>query len=215
MKKIIKIFFCVLLILFGIGIISNIDERITPWVILLLILIGIIILIKSKMKRKNEEISRQKEQAMERQRILENTLDEIKNKELQPVSNAKAIMKDGEEAYSAFNAGLYEMKSKGTIYKGATIRVRVAKGVSVGLGGGKSAPEKELIQVSEGQFIITNQRVIFAGDSKSFEIKLSNLTYFDKGFDYITFHAGTRNYTVGMNNAVVQISEAILNKLLK
>lgn len=208
------LYFLVFIIIVGVIVEKNSD--VGAGVLGIFILLSpIIFIIWFYRLRKKTKVAKERQEKLKKQEMLDKVLEEIKNTDLKPVNNAKAILKNGEEAYSAVPATLYELVSKGTNFKGANVRVRVAKGVSIGLGGGKATPDKHFSAVATGQFIITNQRVVFAGDKKSFEIKFGNLTYFDKGYDYITFHAGTRNHTIGMDNMIVQISEAILNKLLK
>jgi hypothetical protein len=66
--------------------------------------------------------------------------------------------------------------------KGSTrsVRVRIMKGVSVGLGGFEAAPEKKVIPIDNGNFTLTNKRIHFAGDTKSVDYNLSKINSIDE-----------------------------------
>ena len=61
--------------------------------------------------------------------------------------------------------------------KGSTrsVRVRVMKGVSVGLGGFEASPETKVIPIDTGNLTLTNKRVHFAGNTKTVDYALSKI----------------------------------------
>ncbi len=61
--------------------------------------------------------------------------------------------------------------------KGSTrsVRVRVMKGVSVGLGGFEASPETKVIPIDTGNFTLTNKRVHFAGATKTVDYPLTKI----------------------------------------
>ena len=61
--------------------------------------------------------------------------------------------------------------------KGSTrsVRVRVMKGVSVGLGGFEASPETKVIPIDTGNLTLTNKRVHFAGSTKTVDYALSKI----------------------------------------
>jgi hypothetical protein len=61
--------------------------------------------------------------------------------------------------------------------KGSTksVRVRVMKGVSVGLGGFEASSETKVIPIDTGNFTLTNKRVHFAGSTKTVDYPLSKI----------------------------------------
>ena len=66
--------------------------------------------------------------------------------------------------------------------KGSTrsVRVRVMKGVSVGLGGFEASPETKVIPIDTGNLTLTNKRVHFAGDTKTVDYALSKINTIDE-----------------------------------
>lgn len=89
----------------------------------------------------------------------------------------------------------------------------MAKGVSIGTGGGRSRAIKENLIVANGEFVITNKRIIFAGDRKSFESTLYKLTSFETYADGIVFHIDTKSYTLFLDEP--ELADAVLNNLLR
>jgi hypothetical protein len=122
---------------------------------------------------------RKAEEARALQRVLSQPLTEI-----HPTG---VMLKSGERAYGAIAATLKEVKTVGYSGRTSGISVRVAKGVTLRSGGIRGSAVKGMVSVASGELVITNQRVIFAGDMKSFEIpldKLLNTTNFEHGFGF-------------------------------
>ena len=116
----------------------------------------------------------------ERRQLQEDEITSVLERGLQEVTASKAFTKRGEVCYFSGDASLYEQVSKGTKHSGSSVRFRVAKGVYFSTGGGRSSGDSEVVAVSDGELVATNQRIIFAGDKKSFELphgKLLNIEY--------------------------------------
>ena len=56
-----------------------------------------------------------------------------------------------------------------------SVRVRVMKGFSVGLGGFDATSEKQIVVVDTGNMTVTNKRIHFAGTSTTFDYPLSKI----------------------------------------
>ncbi len=120
-------------------------------------------------KRQNYEsrINREGEGARRRQAIknLEDGLTP-------PILMVNVVMKKGEFAIWKVQSTLYETRVvRREITVGSRgVSVRLMKGVTVRVGAsrGQSVPVVDSVPVSVGNLIITNQRLVFQGDAKSF-----------------------------------------------
>lgn len=94
---------------------------------------------------------------------------------------AGMLLKRGETPYVVVPASLYEERVVRTRFKGGSrgVSVRIAKGVSyrVGASRGTAVSEREAVAVSGGELVMTNQRIVFLGDRKGFEIPYAKLTH--------------------------------------
>jgi hypothetical protein len=113
-----------------------------------------------------------------------------------PANPQKALLRAGEIAFLAAPAALLENQTVGCKTSGASVRVRVAKGVSVGSYAGRSRPVSGAVRTAHGEFVVTTRRVIFAGDTKSFEIRLKRLTNVVHYSDRLVLHHGTTHHRV-------------------
>ena len=68
------------------------------------------------------------------------------------------------------------IKTKG---RTGSVRVRVMKGVSVGLGGFEASPETKVIPIDIGNFILTNKRIHYSGDTKTVDFALNKINTID------------------------------------
>lgn len=94
--------------------------------------------------------------------------------------------------------------------KGSTrsVRVRVMKGVSVGLGGFEASPETKVIPIDTGNLTLTNKRVHFAGDTKTVDFSLSKINTIEEldsgiaisrsGKTRVEYFIGTDAMSIGM-----------------
>lgn len=100
------------------------------------------------------------------------------------------VLKRGEVQYTAIPAQMLEERviSRRTVGSSHGISIRLMKGVSyrVGQSRGHTVSETGIVPVSTGDFVITNQRLIFTGDKKSFS------TTYDKVLDFELFSDGLR-----------------------
>ncbi|MGV8130932.1 MAG: hypothetical protein ACP5N7_02405 [Candidatus Pacearchaeota archaeon] len=108
------------------------------------------------------------------------------------VQITNVIMRKGEQAYWSEPSSLVEEKVIRRTYQGGSkgMSFRVMKGVSYRVGGsrGHIVSETGMVEVSKGSLIITNKRVIFTGEGKSFTValdKILDLQIFSNGL-YIT-----------------------------
>ena len=106
-------------------------------------------------------------------------INEIQKGNLPTVSVANVVMQKGEIAYWSEPAMLIEEKVIRRFYQGGSqsVSFRIMKGVSYRVGGhrGQIVSETGLLPVSDGEVIISNNRIIFRGDGKSFVTKLDKI----------------------------------------
>ncbi len=112
-----------------------------------------------------------------------------------PVVPSRAILKKSEIAAVEVSATLMGTE-RTRVYQGGSrgMSFRVAKGVSfrVGAHRGTSHSVENEIEVASGELVITNRRVIFTGDQKSFAFNMDKLLSFDLGLDEVIFHLENR-----------------------
>jgi hypothetical protein len=127
----------------------------------------------------------------------EEALNKFAQQPLTPVRPTKALLQKGETAFATINAALKEIQTVG--YSGGSrgMSVRVAKGVTLRSGGYRSHAVKGMVKVATGELVATNQRVIFAGDNKSFSIALNKLINVTPYTDGVGLHDEHKNYLLG------------------
>ncbi|MER3384875.1 hypothetical protein [Pectobacterium aroidearum] len=177
---------------------------------ILLIVTGIIIY---KLWRQGGKIKASREAEHQHSIAVREQVNAIFDGELPIVTPRKAIVRKDEISHFAGTASLSEKQTTGYSHGGASVRFRVAKGVSIGTSGGRSRAIKENLIVANGEFVITNKRIIFAGDRKSFESTLYKLTSFETYADGIVFHIDTKSYTLFLDEP--ELADAVLNNLLR
>ena len=95
------------------------------------------------------------------------------------ISVSNVVLKGDESPFWSQPAVLYEEKVVDRRYEGGSrgASIRVMKGVSfrVGAHRGHVVTDTADVSVCNGDFIITSQRLIFRGDSKSFDTKYQNI----------------------------------------
>lgn len=127
--------------------------------------------------------------------------------QLSETTPSKLLTRPSEVCYFSSNAVLYEHVSKQSNFGGASVRFRVAKGVSISTGGGSSSKSVELTPVSDGELVITDQRIAFAGDNKSFDTthhKVINIEYLSDAVK-ISISGRQKAYIVSMSDDDVLI----------
>jgi hypothetical protein len=89
------------------------------------------------------------------------------------------VLQKAERVYWSEQGSLLEERVVRRGYEGGShgISFRIAKGVSyrVGAHRGHLVTDKAVLPVSSGDLIVTSKRVIFRGDTKSFNFKLDKL----------------------------------------
>lgn len=191
-------------------IIGDIPKDVTPWSFLIgiLILWGIsaalgYFLIGSARGARMRKAKDEKEM----QELLVQPLTEIKP--------SQALLKPGEKAYGSVIANLQEVKSVGFSAGTTGMSFRVAKGLSIRSSGTRGHIVKGVVCTATGELVVTDQRIIFAGDRKSFSIpiaKLLNVTNYTNGFG---FHDNKSTYTLTTDSDKGRVTfGAALNKVL-
>ena len=106
-------------------------------------------------------------------------ITEIQRGNLPKVSVPSLILQKAEEAHWSEPASLIEERVVGLRYVGSSqgISFRIAKGVTyrVGASRGQLVVDKANVPVSTGDLVLTNKRVVFRGDKKSFNYRLDKL----------------------------------------
>ena len=132
---------------------------------------------------------------------------------LKPIQPQSLILKKGETAYIELpNITLMEPRAVRTStggYGGGS--VRVAKGVSIRMGGaqGRSTSHDELTNIDTGTLTISNKRIVYSGSTKNYDIPLTkvvNLTPFRDALEVQVsnkqkpeYFKGTEKYTKSFN----------------
>lgn len=106
-------------------------------------------------------------------------LDSIRQHGPAPIEVYNVILARGERAFWSEPGTAYEEKVVSRRYEGGSrgVSIRVVKGVSFRLGAhrGRMVSETADVAVSTGNLVITDRRLIFTGDGKSFDSKFETL----------------------------------------
>jgi hypothetical protein len=113
---------------------------------------------------------------------------------LKAIRPREAILNGSEIAYGAMNATLKETQTVGYSSGSSGVSVRVMKGVTIHSGRTLGHAVKGVVTVSSGEVVITDQRVIFAGDTKSFTIPLAKLINVTNYADGVAFHEEHKSF---------------------
>ena len=127
-------------------------------------------------------------------------LQEMMAQPLTGIKPRQAILKSGEKAYGSVAARLQEVQTVGYSAGTSGVSMRVAKGLTVRTGGVRAHAVKGAVIVASGELVITDKRVLFAGDKKSFDISrdnILNVTHYNDGF---AFHDSKKTYTLLTEN---------------
>ncbi len=141
--------------------------------------------------------------------------DEAFAGELPSIKPASAILKAGETAYVEASSMLMETRFGGFVGGSRGVSVHVAKGLTLRAGAFKGHKVEHIVVAARGHLLITSQRVIFAGDQKSFAValdKLINITRYRDGF---TFNDGSKSHNVLVPNIRERtVFTAILDRIV-
>jgi hypothetical protein len=106
-------------------------------------------------------------------------LAEIQKGNLPSVTIPNLVLQKDESAYWAEPASILEDRVVNRRYEGSSqgVSLRIAKGVSYRIGAqrGHLVADRATVPVSSGSVIVTNKRLIFAGDAKSLSLRLNKL----------------------------------------
>jgi len=106
-------------------------------------------------------------------------LTEIQSGNLPRVAVLNVVFQKDEITFWRERGSILEERVVGRRYEGGSqgVSFRIMKGVSYRVGShrGHIVTDKAVMPVSEGDLVITNKRVIFRGDAKSFSSKLDKL----------------------------------------
>ena len=162
----------------------------------------------SKNSREKKEAKLEVEKHLKEQLAIQ--LEAIKRGEKPTIKVQSAMLREGEIAHFSTEGILLEEKITGYEANSTSVRVKITKGVSVGKGGTKGKAIREIVGVSKGELAITNARIIFAGQLKSFEIPFSKLTNFHSIEDGLIFHVGSKSHIVRIPRLAIPIAQCLL-----
>ena len=119
---------------------------------------------------------------------------------LKPVNYGNLVLKEGEEVYFAAPARTFTSKEKITGYTGGSrgVNVHVVKGVNFRVGNHRAKPIREtVVSFKEGDYVVTNRRIVFIGAEEHFEFKLENVSAVKQiGYDAFTIIAGGKSKNI-------------------
>ncbi|SRR6266436_43369 len=149
-------------------------------------------------------------------------LNEIQVGNMPTVEVKNLVLQKGETPHWSEPASLLEERVVSRHYEGRSqgVSIRVMKGVSyrVGASRGNLVADKQIMPVSTGSLVVTNKRVIFNGNAKSFALRLEkilNVQPFADGLQLSDDKGHTRlmKYASNWNSEVVAsiLSHAINN----
>ena len=123
-------------------------------------------------------------------------IQELLEAPLVEIRPARALIKTGEKAYGAVQASLQETKTVGYSAGTSGMSVRVAKGVTLRQSGTRAHAVKGTVGVADGELVVTDKRIIFAGDRKAFVIPLDDLINTTNYSDGFGFNDSKTTYTL-------------------
>lgn len=105
---------------------------------------------------------------------------QLENGEPLPVGNpANIVLKKGEVGHLCLPGSLYEERVVSRQFSGSSrgISVPIMKGIRVNLGAmrGHSYSVRDSVNISDGHFVVTSQRLVFSGNQKSVVSDISKL----------------------------------------
>lgn len=151
---------------------------------------------------------RKAKEAVEFQQLLAAPLTEIRP--------SQALVKADEKAYGCVMANLQEAKTVGYSAGTTGMSVRVAKGVTLRTSGTRGKVVKDMVCVASGELVITDKRIVFAGDRKSFVIPLGDLINTIDYNDGFGFSDSKTTFTLTTNDDKARMLFSIaLNKVLR
>lgn len=126
----------------------------------------------------------------------EKALESLLAAPLTAIQPNKALVKAGETAYASVAAELKEVQTVGYSAGTSGVSVRVAKGVTLRTAGTRGKAVKGMVSVASGELVVTDKRIIFAGDRKSFAISLEDILSTTDYADGFGFSDSKKTYTL-------------------
>lgn len=152
--------------------------------------------ISDKLEQRKIRIAEAKAQ---RKAYIAGIISNLKNGQAPLLDRPNFLLQSGERICWIEPSTLEEMKVVGRHYEGGSsgVSFRVARGVrfNVGRQRGHSVSETAAVTTSTGEFVITNKRLAFLGDRKSFAIKFEKLLEIQPGTNGVKFSDGGRSGT--------------------
>ena len=140
-------------------------------------------------------------------------LETIKRGEKPTTIPKSAILRENEIAHFSAAAVLMEEKTIGYEANNTSVRIRLTNSVSAGKGNIKGKAIRKIIPVSNGELVITNLRIVFAGEVKSFEIPFQKLTNFHSIDGGLLFHIGSKSHMVRIASELIPLVEVLIKNI--
>jgi hypothetical protein len=161
------------------------------WVLVIVGALWLLAAIGKAQRQKGEEAKRlladeKRHLADEKQRWK----DDLQRRPLAEVTPSQTLLQPDEKAYAALLSTLRELKTVGFEAGSAGVSLRIAKGVTVRSSATRGRAIKGLVDVASGELVITNRRVIFAGDMKSVSMSLHSIVNITDYADGFALHDG-------------------------
>ena len=160
--------------------------------------------------------------AKHRQQVMQEThaaVEQLDVNTLTPVDYNDLALKEGEEVYLAVSAKTFDSKEVVTGYEGGRsgVSLRVAKGVTVRTGSQKAKPvRKTVYNFHQGDYVVTNKRLVFVGMEDSFDIPLEKVTAVKQiATDAISVVSGKTVKNMKLNAADALYAHAMSNTVIK
>jgi hypothetical protein len=146
----------------------------------------------------------------------EKALQTLLEAPLTAIQPRKALVKAGETAYAAVAAELQEVQTVGYSAGTSGVSVRVAKGVTLRTAGTRGKAVKGMVSVASGELVISDKRIIFAGDRKSFAISLEDILSTTNYTDGFGFSDNKTTYTLTTTDEPARLRFSVaLEKILR
>ena len=147
--------------------------------------------------------------------LTQNTINAIMSGKLVRLNISKVVLQKGEECYFCDHAVRIDERLQvvGRQRTGGGFSIRIMKGISYHTGNGGSMTVREKVQdYQEGNFYITNKRMIFSASEKSFSKRIADLISYNiqDGNLILQFEKG--DYCIHL--PIVECAEQIIKLLL-
>lgn len=149
--------------------------------------------------RDAHERSVQRKAEEQRQRQAE--LEKARTGTLNPIDPGTVVLQKDEAAFASIPATMLELRTVEYRGRSTGVSVRVAKGVWLRQSGSRGTPEKGLVPVAHGTLVVTNRRLIFAGDQKSVAVSFDKMSSFEPMKDGLRFGDSRKSFNFLMGQS--------------